>query len=44
MAIFYPTLDVVKQLKVVPTEGEWHLLMFLADYLDDTYEVFFSLN
>ncbi|WP_336783317.1 nuclease-related domain-containing DEAD/DEAH box helicase [Paenibacillus illinoisensis] len=42
MAIFFPTLDVVKQLKVLPTEGEWHLLEFLADYLDDTYEVFFQ--
>jgi hypothetical protein len=39
MAILSPTIDVIKRQKVQPTEGEWALLNFLLDNLDDTYEI-----
>ena len=42
MAIFYPSLDKIKQFKVQPTEGERTLLNFLDDTLDDSFEVFFN--
>ena len=39
MAILSPTIEVIKRQKVQPTEGEWTLLNFLLDNLDDTYEI-----
>ena len=42
MAIFYPSLDKVKQFKVQPTEGERTLLNFLDNTLDDSFEVYFN--
>ena len=39
MAILSPTFEVIKRQKVQPTEGEWALLNFLLDNLDDTYEI-----
>lgn len=42
MAIFYPSLNEIKLLKVKPEVGELHLLNFLNSILDDHYEVFFN--
>jgi hypothetical protein len=42
MAIFYPTLEEIAAQKVKPEEGEWRLLTFLRDHLDDRYEVYFN--
>lgn len=42
MSILYPSLDTIKKMKVQPTDGEWALLNFLIDNLDDTYEIFFQ--
>lgn len=42
MAIFYPTIEKIKQFKVPPTEGEWTLLNFLENTLDDSFEVYFN--
>lgn len=42
MAIFYPSLEKIQNLTVPPEEGEWHLLNFLKDTLNDSYEVFFN--
>lgn len=42
MATFYPSIDKIEKFKVKPTEGEWTLLNFLKDVLDDSYEVYFN--
>ena len=42
MAIFSPTIEVIKRQKVQPTEGEWTLLNFLLNNLDDTYEIYYQ--
>ena len=42
MAKFYPTIENISRLKVKPTEGEQHLLNYLEENLDDSYEVFFN--
>lgn len=42
MALFYPTIDKIKQFKVQPTDGEWALLDFLETALDDSFEVYFN--
>jgi len=42
MAQFFPTLDKIQQLKVKPEPGEWHLLNYLNETLDDTFEVYFN--
>ena len=42
MATFYPSIEIIKKLKVPPTEGEWTLLNFLGRVLDDSYEVYFN--
>ncbi len=39
MAILSPTFEAIKRQKVQPTEGEWTLLNFLLDNLDDTYQI-----
>ena len=42
MAQFIPSLDVVSNFRVQPTEGEWTLLRFLERTLDDSFEVYFN--
>ncbi len=42
MAIFYPNIEKIKLFRVQPTEGEWALLFFLGNLLDDSYEVYFN--
>lgn len=42
MAIIYPDIENIQRLKVPPTPGEWDLINFLKDHLDDAYEVFFN--
>lgn len=42
MAVFSPTLENIQRLKVKPTPGEWELLTFLNDHLDNSFEVFFN--
>ena len=42
MAIFYPSIEKIKKLKVQPTSGEMALMNFLWKVLDDSYEVFFN--
>ncbi|CDD83143.1 putative uncharacterized protein [Bacteroides sp. CAG:462] len=42
MALFYPTMEKIKQFKVQPTDGEWALLDFLEKVLDDSFEVYFT--
>ena len=42
MAVTYPDLENIQRLKVSPTSGEWNLITYLKDHLDDTYEVFFN--
>ncbi|MBL7813906.1 MAG: NERD domain-containing protein [Saprospiraceae bacterium] len=41
MALFYPSIEKIKQLTVQPEAGELHLLNFLSD-LDDSFEIFFN--
>lgn len=42
MAIFYPSIEKIQEFKVKPTEGEITLLNFLANALDDSFEVYFN--
>jgi len=42
MANLYPSLENIERLKVQPTEGEYHLLNYLNEHLDDSYEVYFN--
>lgn len=42
MAQFIPSLEKIRQFRVQPTEGEWHLLRFLEGTLDDSYEIYFN--
>lgn len=42
MAQFIPSIDKIKQFRVKPTEGKWHLLHFLESTLDDSFEVYFN--
>ena len=42
MAVTYPDLENIQRLKVPPTSGEWNLITYLKDHLDDPYEGFFN--
>ena len=42
MANFFPSLELIDQLTVKPTEGESFLLNKLAQELDDTFNVYFN--
>ena len=42
MAVLYPSLAQVSNLKVSPEAGELQLLTFLESNLDDSFEVFFN--
>lgn len=40
MAIIYPSFENISRLKVQPTEGEFYLLNYLSENLNDEYEIF----
>ena len=42
MAIFFPDIETIKKFKVPPTAGEWALLNFIGNVLDDSYEIYFN--
>lgn len=42
MAIIYPSFENISRLKVQPTEGEFYLLNYLSENLNDEYEIFFN--
>lgn len=42
MAKFIPALEKIKMFKVQPEEGEWALLHFLEQSLDDSFEIYFN--
>lgn len=42
MAQFIPSIVKIQQFTVQPTEGEWTLLRFLEQTLDDSFEVYFN--
>ena len=42
MAILIPTLENIYKLKVEAEEGELHLLKYLEDNLDNSFEVYFN--
>jgi len=42
MAILYPDLETIINGKVKPEPGELHLLKYLINNLDDTYEIYFN--
>src|SRR5690606_29886037 len=42
MAILIPTIEDIFKLKVKAEEGELHILKYLADNLDNTFEVYFN--
>lgn len=42
MAKLYPTLENIQNLKVKPTDGEWHILNWLYERLDDDIEIYFQ--
>lgn len=42
MAILYPNLETILNGKVKPEPGELHLLKYLINNLDDTFEIYFN--
>lgn len=42
MAKIYPKLEDIQILKVKPTDGEWYLLNWLNEHLDDDIEIYFQ--
>ncbi len=42
MAILYPNIENIRKMKPQPEAGELHLILFLSEALDDTYEIFFQ--
>jgi len=42
MAAIYPTIENIQSLKVKPTDGEWSLVQYLVEHLDESYEIFFT--
>lgn len=42
MAIIYPKIESIKKWVVQPTKGEWFLLNYLKDNLDNSFEIFFN--
>lgn len=44
MAVFFPSLEQIKKIPDKATPGEMYLLNFLADNLDDRYEVYFQAH
>lgn len=44
MAVISPDIENIQRFKVPPTPGEWDLINYFNDHLDDAYEVFFNLS
>jgi hypothetical protein len=42
MAQIFPTIENIERLKEKPTDGEWFLLNYLVDNLDDEFEIYFQ--
>lgn len=42
MAYIFPSLEQIHQLRPKPTEGEFHLLKFLSENLDNNYDIYFQ--
>lgn len=42
MALLIPTLEEIIKLKVKPEEGEWHILKYLSENLDASFEIYFN--
>jgi hypothetical protein len=42
MAILYPSFEIIYALKPAPTEGESHLLKYLAENFNDEVEIYFQ--
>jgi hypothetical protein len=42
MAIVFPAIENIMNFPVKPEEGELHLLKYLQDHLDDSFEIFFN--
>jgi len=42
MALIFPTVENIKRLKKEPEKGEWFLLKYLLDTLDDSFEIYFQ--
>lgn len=42
MAVLYPDLENIERFKVLPTAGEWDLIVYLTENLDNSYEIFFN--
>jgi len=42
MALLYPDINIIKSMKPVAEKGELHLLSFLSEVLDDSYEIYFQ--
>ncbi|URL06691.1 NERD domain-containing protein [Avibacterium sp. 21-595] len=42
MAIIYPNIENIKKWVVKPTDGEWYLLNYLKNNLDNSFEIFFN--
>ena len=42
MAQIFPTIENIERLKERPTEGEWFLLNYLLENLDDDFEIYFQ--
>lgn len=42
MAEIFPSLENIERLKVKPTNGEFFLINYLVDKLDDEYEIYFQ--
>jgi len=42
MAQIFPTIENIERLKEKPTEGEWFLLNYLLEKLDDDFEIYFQ--
>lgn len=42
MAIIYPKIENIKNWVVQPTDGEWFLLNYLKENLDNSFEIFFN--
>ena len=42
MAQIFPSIENIERLKVQPTDGEWFILNYLIDSLDDDFEIYFQ--
>ena len=42
MALLYPNIETIQRMKPQPETGELHLILFLSEALDNSYEIFFQ--